>query len=229
MKFKKHMWFEVVHRADPAEWTAARRQVEAAYALCQNAVTKVHVRDKALPAADAIVLAWVEVPLRRGAVRSQIRGWALVQRHESTLFLDVMCASQLGRLLVEQIKVLALGWGCTTLVLHSLAEAIGFWLRMGFVHTRSPTCRWPSTKLRRQAERVVADRSAAPYLTDLRRRNLTARPCKTLKQCAEHGYIMRLCLVPPPVVHRRRRQSSTQRRRVVLRSDRHTLRSGQHW
>lgn len=194
------MQFRTVQRTDP-DFPLMQDFVKTKIrSLCKGGVDRSYILLDALPKAHALVMAY-EVSKTRNSQRTNVLGFAIVRRKSYYVYLDVICAQRVGSKLLEQIISLAREWKVGTIQIASVPAAMPYWLKMGFVNSRT-SCKWDSDL--EAAALKVAKTQVKPgktngiiqtYLKKLVAKKLGIHSsCKTVQDCSVDGYVMSLCL-----------------------------------
>lgn len=103
--------------------------------LCEKQVSSEYIFD-ALFSCDHIFMMYSGRPSssrKENRTRGRLRGFALVQEKDSSMYLDVLCGSGNTKTIVQKIEDFARESGKPYVELFSLAHVIGYYLYLGFI------------------------------------------------------------------------------------------------
>ncbi|MEK6884952.1 MAG: GNAT family N-acetyltransferase, partial [Nanoarchaeota archaeon] len=100
--------------------------------LCQHMVLQTYIEGDALPLVDVVIGAFLQP--------SQLQGFVLIQIKRKELFIDVICAKGIGKVLIEETIKYAYSKKKKLITLHALPYVINYYRKLGFKLNRPGKC-----------------------------------------------------------------------------------------
>jgi Acetyltransferase (GNAT) domain len=161
--------------------TAMAKRVMAMFQLCGDAISKTWAREDAILNASFVVYAskmtdsgyslrGQEIAKRRRLIATDV-GFVLVKESADAYYIDLICATGVGKRLIEYIKDMARVNKKSFVLLSAMPNVISFYRSLGFKN---------SEKMCNELEEVTA--AATQFQTDPRYRFKTNEEAKTNKE-----------------------------------------------
>jgi N-acetylglutamate synthase-like GNAT family acetyltransferase len=165
--------------------------------LCKKMISMSYIKNHTVKNADALVIAHSGA-VTRSKNAMEVRGIAFLQVRQNSVYIDVICASGVGSMLLEETFNYAKSKGKQYVTLSALSHVIGYYRKFGFVHGhetcvenknvnsyyKNPTS--PVSPLNKEYRRL---------LQLLVQKRFVSNPgCKTVDDCSLDGFIMTRCL-----------------------------------
>ena len=165
--------------------------------LCKRMISMTYLKKHTIQNADALVIAHTGA-VTRSKNAMELRGIAFIQVRQNSVYVDVICASGVGRDILQETFNYAKSKGKKYVTLSALSHVIGYYRKFGFIHGfetcvennnvnryyKNPTS--PASPINREYRRL---------LELLVQKRFVSNPgCKTVNNCSLDGFIMTMCL-----------------------------------
>ena len=201
-------------RKNDVSWTIWLKVIaDNAERLCANDVDPGYIRRYSLPKADVILVNMImpsPTQTRSKSISIKLNGFVIMQIKKDYIFIDVICASGVGKVLLSKVEKIARQRKKKYIVLNALPHVINFYKKLGFVHGEK-VCQSPNNV--REMEKPISSfkfkhvRDAmahyrfVKFIKFLISKELTAiedvnkkKKCNGLYACANEGFVMTKCI-----------------------------------
>ncbi len=169
-----------------------------ANALCKEMVSMTYLKKQSVQMADALVIAHSGA-VTRSKNAMDVRGIAFIQVRKNSVYVDVICASGVGKQVLEETFKYAKSKGKKYVTLSALSHVIGYYRKVGFVHGYE-TCVDDSNvnryyTVRSESPAATTNNEHRQLLQLLVKKRFVSNPrCKTVDDCSSDGFVMTKCL-----------------------------------
>jgi hypothetical protein len=172
--------------------------------LCKGMVSYTYLKnEKVLNNANMIVVASTSTKLRSTS-KIELHGFALIQKRQDSLYVDIICASGVGKKILKVVYKAGREMRKKFVTLSALPRVINFYRKEGFFHSENG-CK-ENQLITRIAEQVSHlrfsdDKTAKTHdefqellLSLIRHRLVTDKRCRRIDSCSSMGYSMIKCI-----------------------------------
>ena len=172
--------------------------------LCKAMVSYTYLKNKkVLNSANMIIVASTSTRLRTKS-KIDLHGFALVQTKPESLYVDIICASGVGKKILQEVYKAGREMRKKYVSLSALPRVINFYRKEGFIHSENGCKENQSTTTiakRVSHLRFSSDKDAISHddfqkllLLLINQRLVTDKRCRKIVSCSSMGYSMTKCI-----------------------------------
>ena len=193
-----------LHKEDPMYASYVNLILGQGASLCKGMVSYTYLKNKqVLTNANMVVVASTITKLRTKS-KIELHGFALIQNRQESLYVDIICASGVGKKILQEVYKTGREMKKKYITLSALPRVINFYRKEGFLHSENG-CK-EKLLITRIAEQVSHlrfsnDTSAKTHgefqkllLELIGHRLVTDKRCRRIDSCSSMGYTMTKCI-----------------------------------
>lgn len=172
--------------------------------LCKGVVSYTYLKnEKVLNSANMIIVASTITKLRTKS-KIELHGFALIQNRPESLYVDIICASGVGKKILQEVYKAGKEMEKKYITLSALPRVINFYRKEGFLHSENG-CKEKQliTRIAEQVShlRFSSDKNAILHeefqqllLSLISHKLVTDKRCRKITSCSSMGYSMTKCI-----------------------------------
>lgn len=172
--------------------------------LCKAMVSYTYLKNKkVLSSANMMVVASTSTKLRTKS-KIELHGFAIIQNKPESLYVDIICASGVGKKILQEVYKAGREMRKKYVTLSALPRVINFYRKEGFIHSENGCKEKQSTEtIAKQVShlRFSSDKDAILHddfqkllLLLISERLVTDKRCRKIDSCSSMGYSMTKCI-----------------------------------
>lgn len=172
--------------------------------LCRAMVSYTYLKNESVMTnANMIIVASTTSKLRTKS-KIELHGFALIQKRTESLYIDIICASGVGKRILQEVYKIGKEMQKKYITLSALPRVINFYRKEGFIHSEN------GCKEKKSIERIAKQVSHLRFADDktakshdefqnlllslISHRLVTDKRCRKIDSCSSMGYSMTKCL-----------------------------------